>query len=85
MENLSGGERKKMEILQLLCLEPNLIILDEVDSGLDELSLVLIAGILREFTSIERNGKLPILLVISHNSEFLNLLGCTQIIKIEKL
>nr|BBH43102.1 Iron-sulfur cluster formation ABC transporter ATP-binding subunit [Spumella sp. NIES-1846] len=33
--NLSGGEKKKNEILQLLILEPNLIILDELDSGLD--------------------------------------------------
>lgn len=84
MENLSGGERKKMEILQLLCLEPSLVILDEVDSGLDELSVVLIAKILREFAGIKKNGKLPILLVISHNSHFLSLLGCAQIIKIEK-
>lgn len=84
MENLSGGERKKMEILQLLCLEPSLVILDEVDSGLDELSVVLIAKILREFAGIQKNGKLPILLVISHNSHFLSLLDCAQIIKIEK-
>ena len=85
MENLSGGERKKMEILQLLCLEPSLVILDEVDSGLDELSVVLIAKVLREFAGIQKNRKLPILLVISHNSHFLSLLGCAQIIKIEKL
>lgn len=85
MENLSGGERKKMEILQLLCLEPNLVILDEVDSGLDELSQVLIAKILRDFANIQRNRNLPILIIISHNSHFLNLLGCDKIIKIEKI
>jgi len=34
-ENLSGGEKKKMEVLQMAILEPKLAILDEVDSGLD--------------------------------------------------
>jgi Fe-S cluster assembly ATP-binding protein len=32
---LSGGEKKKNEVLQLLMLRPRLAILDEVDSGLD--------------------------------------------------
>ena len=31
----SGGEKKKLEMLQLLLLEPKLAILDETDSGLD--------------------------------------------------
>lgn len=31
----SGGEKKKAEILQMLMLEPKLVILDETDSGLD--------------------------------------------------
>jgi len=31
----SGGEKKRMEILQMLLFKPKLIILDEIDSGLD--------------------------------------------------
>jgi Fe-S cluster assembly ATP-binding protein len=31
----SGGERRKIEILQLKLLQPKYIMLDEVDSGLD--------------------------------------------------
>ena len=31
----SGGEKKRMEILQMLMLEPQFAILDETDSGLD--------------------------------------------------
>lgn len=34
--SLSGGEKKKTEILQMLVLEPRYIILDETDSGLDK-------------------------------------------------
>jgi len=34
-EGFSGGEKKRNEILQMLVLEPKLMILDETDSGLD--------------------------------------------------
>ena len=34
-EGFSGGEKKRNEILQLLCLQPDLAIMDETDSGLD--------------------------------------------------
>ncbi len=34
-EGLSGGEKKRMEALQMLILRPKFIILDEIDSGLD--------------------------------------------------
>lgn len=34
-EGFSGGEKKKMELLQMLVLKPKLAILDEPDSGLD--------------------------------------------------
>ena len=34
-ENFSGGEKKRLEIIQMLLLQPKLIILDEIDSGLD--------------------------------------------------
>lgn len=34
-EDFSGGEKKRNEILQMLLLNPKLVILDEIDSGLD--------------------------------------------------
>ena len=34
-DGLSGGEKKRMEALQMLILKPKFIILDEIDSGLD--------------------------------------------------
>ena len=34
-DGFSGGEKKRLEILQMLLLKPNLALLDETDSGLD--------------------------------------------------
>ncbi len=51
-DGFSGGEKKRMEILQMLLLEPKIAILDETDSGLDIDALrVVSAGISR---AIER-------------------------------
>jgi len=44
----SGGERRKMEILQIKLLEPTYIFLDEVDSGLDVDAFTTIAKHLKE-------------------------------------
>ncbi len=44
-EGFSGGERKRFELLQLLVLKPKLIILDEIDSGLDVDALKLVARV----------------------------------------
>ncbi len=43
-EGFSGGEKKRVEILQMALLEPKLAILDEIDSGLDIDSLKKIAS-----------------------------------------
>lgn len=46
-DGFSGGEKKRLELLQLLMLQPKLAILDEIDSGLDIDSLKIVAdGIL---------------------------------------
>lgn len=42
-DGFSGGERKRLEILQMLMLKPKLVILDEIDSGLDIDALKLVA------------------------------------------
>ncbi|ASN79991.1 MULTISPECIES: Fe-S cluster assembly ATPase SufC [Deinococcus] len=42
-EGFSGGEKKRNEILQMLMLEPNYIIMDETDSGLDVDALKIVA------------------------------------------
>lgn len=45
----SGGERKKNEILQMKMLKPRLIILDELDSGLDVDSLKIVCDNIRDY------------------------------------
>jgi len=45
----SGGEKKKLEILQMAILKPKLIILDEIDSGLDVDSLKAVVKVIRKY------------------------------------
>ena len=53
-EGFSGGEKKRNEILQMLILEPHLMILDETDSGLDIDALKIVADGINALRSPER-------------------------------
>ena len=48
-ENFSGGEKKRLEIVQKLLLQPKLIILDEIDSGLDVDALKIIGSVVQNY------------------------------------
>jgi len=63
----SGGEKKRMEILQMALLEPRFAILDEMDSGLDIDALRVCAEGVNSLRSKERG-----LLVITHYQRLLN-------------
>ena len=63
----SGGEKKRNEILQMLTLEPEVIILDEIDSGLDIDALRAVS----EGINKMKNGKRTFL-VITHYSRILD-------------
>ena len=60
-DGFSGGEKKKMEILQMAMLEPKLAILDEPDSGLDIDSLKLVAQSINKYK--EKNPSVSVLLI----------------------
>ena len=75
-EGMSGGERKKNELLHLWMLEPSLIILDELDSGLDIDSLKTVTNSLNEY--LETHPKASILLV-THHEPLLNMLNAINI------
>ncbi len=65
----SGGEKKKVEMLQMLVLEPELAILDETDSGLDVDSLKIVAKAIKEFHKNNNS-----VLLITHHKGFLDYL-----------
>jgi len=63
----SGGEKKRMEILQMALLEPRFCILDETDSGLDIDALRIAAEGVNALRSPDRS-----FLVITHYQRLLN-------------
>lgn len=67
---MSGGERKKNEMLHIWMLKPSFLILDEVDSGLDVDALKIVANSLKEYQS-ETNCSI---LLITHNPKLLDIL-----------
>ena len=70
-EVFSGGEKKRNEILQLLALKPKLVILDEIDSGLDVDGLKLIAKAIKQFTV---NSPQSSVILITHYARILKYL-----------
>ncbi len=75
-EGFSGGEKKKFEILQVRVLKPKLLVLDEVDSGLDIDALALIATNVNEM--VKETGMS--VLVITHYQRLLKYLEPDRVI-----
>jgi Fe-S cluster assembly ATP-binding protein len=63
----SGGEKKRMEILQMAMLSPSFLILDETDSGLDIDALRIVSEGVNALRSPERS-----MLVITHYQRLLD-------------
>ena len=63
----SGGEKKRMEILQMAMLQPTLCVLDETDSGLDIDAVRVVAEGVNAMRSADRA-----MLVITHYQRLLN-------------
>jgi Fe-S cluster assembly ATP-binding protein len=66
-EGFSGGEKKRVEILQMAMLRPRISVLDETDSGLDIDALKVVAGGVKELVGPEMGA-----LVITHYQRILN-------------
>lgn len=83
-EGFSGGEKKRNEIMQMLLLEPKLVILDESDSGLDIDALKIVAEGVNSQRSSERS-----FIVVTHyqrlldyiKPDFVHVLSQGQIVK----
>lgn len=69
-DGMSGGERKKNELMHMWMLEPKFLILDELDSGLDVDALRICANSIMEYY---REKKISIL-IITHHSNILDII-----------
>jgi Fe-S cluster assembly ATP-binding protein len=66
-DGFSGGEKKRVEILQMAMLKPRMAVLDETDSGLDIDALKVVAGGVKELVGPDMGA-----LVITHYQRILN-------------
>lgn len=73
--HMSDSEFKKNELLYMLMTNPKLIIIDEIDDGLDEEDAARIADILRSFV---KTNKITCL-VTSRNQKFLDIIKPTHV------
>jgi Fe-S cluster assembly ATP-binding protein len=66
-DGFSGGEKKRVEILQMAMLEPRIAVLDETDSGLDIDALKIVAAGVKDLIGPNMGA-----LVITHYQRILN-------------
>jgi Fe-S cluster assembly ATP-binding protein len=66
-DGFSGGEKKRVEILQMAMLKPRIAVLDETDSGLDIDALRIVAGGVKKLVGPEMGA-----LVITHYQRILD-------------
>jgi Fe-S cluster assembly ATP-binding protein len=66
-EGFSGGEKKRMEILQMAMLQPEIAVLDETDSGLDIDALRIVSEGVNQLMNPDMG-----VLVITHYQRILN-------------
>jgi len=71
--NFYGGEMKRSEVLQILLQNKNLLLLDEVDAGLDIENLKLIGQILEEYLSREKTA-----LIVTHTGQILKYINANR-------
>lgn len=79
-EGFSGGEKKKIEILQMRVLRPKLAILDETDSGLDLDALKIVA----EEINMQTKETGMTVILITHYQRMLSLVNVDKVIVLKK-
>ncbi len=76
-EGFSGGEKKRLELVQLLLVRPRVVVLDEIDAGLDADALMCVLSIINE---LKADNPSMIILVITHSCYFLRLLHPLRVV-----
>ncbi len=74
-QGFSGGERKKNEILQMYMLKPTMIMLDEIDSGLDVDSLKIVGEAIYDYYKSNNPG----ILLVTHYQRLLDYIKPTHV------
>lgn len=70
----SGGEKKRNEILQISVLNPDFVILDEIDSGLDIEAMKRIAQFIKNYITPKKT-----VIVITHYTQFAHLVQADMV------
>jgi Fe-S cluster assembly ATP-binding protein len=70
-EGFSGGEKKKNELLQLLLLDPDMVMLDEIDSGLDVDAIKSVAEVINGMLAADTKKSI---LMITHYDRLMELI-----------
>lgn len=73
-DGFSGGEKKRMEVLQLAMLRPQMAVLDETDSGLDIDALRVVADGVNRFAGPDMGA-----LIITHYQRILHLIEPSRV------
>jgi Fe-S cluster assembly ATP-binding protein len=69
----SGGEMKRSELLQLAAQSPDLLLLDEPESGVDLENIVLIGEVINKLSGKDKSG-----LIITHTGHILDYVNATR-------
>ena len=77
-QDFSGGEKKRLEALQMLLLRPKFALLDEIDSGVDHASLTCIAKVIKYLIEKNHTG----FLIITHYQKFKDLLTVDKTLRL---
>lgn len=77
-DGFSGGEKKRLELLQILLLKPKLVVLDEIDSGLDKNGRELIVEVI---TKLKKMGSSFI--IISHYEQLIEKLNVELVMEMK--
>lgn len=72
-EGFSGGEKKRSEILQMQVLHPDMMMLDEIDSGLDVDAIKMVAKIINDMRDDKKS-----FLIVSHYARMYDLVNPTH-------
>jgi Fe-S cluster assembly ATP-binding protein len=71
----SGGEKRRIEMLQIELLSPSIIILDEIDSGLDIGAIELLRQYIDKWRSMSKT-----IIIITHNFHLLDSISADSVV-----